>query len=200
MIGDCRLVIGSRLDRRVMTPRFQSTIKNQQSSTNQQSEIRKSTIHHRVSHWRPPQPVLRRLLERMRELQHAPFTAVPADDLNSNRKAGAGEPGRNRDGRIAHEAYVPARAHPVQIVAHASAGDLGRIWSGDIERRDLRHRQYKVPGTFSKNCRLCSCACACRARARPIWAPVSRSASATSNLIVSFTHSGRSRTSGAYCG
>jgi hypothetical protein len=39
--------------------------------------------------------VLRGLLERMRDLQHAPLVAVPADDLNADREPGVGEPGRD---------------------------------------------------------------------------------------------------------
>src|SRR3954467_10386631 len=57
-----------------------------------------------------------RLLERVRELQHAEIVAIAADDLDAHRQRVAGEPGGNRDRRVAGDGDVVAALHPVEVV------------------------------------------------------------------------------------
>src|SRR4029434_513297 len=86
----------------------------------------------------------RRLLERVSELQDAPLVTMPADDLDADRESGSSKSRGHRHRRVAEEADVPARPHPVEIVAHRRAGNLGWIRSRHVEGRDLRHRKDEV--------------------------------------------------------
>ena len=64
-----------------------------------------------------------RLLERVRELEHAPVVTVTTDDLHPHRQPTWSEPARHGDRRVGHERHVPARAHPVDVGRHRRARD-----------------------------------------------------------------------------
>src|SRR5688572_8428862 len=67
------------------------------------------------------QTMLRRLLERVRELQHAPVVTVPPDDLEPDGQSAARESSRDADGWIRHERHVPTAPHPVDVRLHRNA-------------------------------------------------------------------------------
>ena len=89
-------------------------------------------------------PVPGRALEGVGQLQHAPVAAVAPHDLHANREAAGREPPRHRDRGVRHERHVPARAHPVDVVGHGLARDLGGIRCRHVEGRHLGDGQHEV--------------------------------------------------------
>src|SRR2546421_12499991 len=85
-------------------------------------------------------PDLRRLLEGVRELQHAEIIAVTPDDLDADRQPLRRERRGHRHRRMAGDGDVVAALHPVEIIAHLDAGDLAWPFLLERERRQLVHR------------------------------------------------------------
>src|SRR2546425_12226628 len=63
----------------------------------------------------PTPPHLRGLLERVRELEHAPVVLVTSHDLDADGQPVVGEAARHRDRRQSGHGDVGARAHPVDV-------------------------------------------------------------------------------------
>ena len=80
-------------------------------------DVRQSKLLHHWSRF----PLLRRVLKRMRHLQHAPLAAMPPDDLQPYRQSTRAKCCRRRDRRIRHELHVPTRPHPVDVRRHFHA-------------------------------------------------------------------------------
>src|SRR5882672_2689524 len=85
-------------------------------------------------------PIAGRLLEGVRELQHAEVVAVAADDLQADRQAFAREAGGHRDRGMAGRGDPVAALHPVDVIIEPHAGDLGRVGLIDGKGRYLVHR------------------------------------------------------------
>src|SRR5439155_17709655 len=88
-------------------------------------------------------PELGGLLEGVGELQHAEVVAVATDDLQADREPFGREAGGDRDRGVAGDGDVVAALHPVEVVAHAHAGDLARPFLLDREGRQLVYGAQK---------------------------------------------------------
>ena len=74
-----------------------------------------------------------------RDPEHAGIVAARPDDLHPDREPLRREPARDRDRGTAEHGDAPARLHPIEVGRHRHAGDLGRVFDLDRERRHLRH-------------------------------------------------------------
>src|SRR5437870_5668925 len=90
-----------------------------------------------------PLPDAGRLLEGVRQLQHAEVVAVTADDLDADGQALGRKACRHRNRGMARRRDEVAALHPVDIVVQLHAGDFGRILLLDRERRHLVHRAHQ---------------------------------------------------------
>src|SRR5439155_1784722 len=85
-------------------------------------------------------PVLRGLLESVRELQHAEVVPVTSDDLQPDRQSLGREAGGHRDRRMARRGDPVAALHPVDVVVELHARDFPWIRLVDREWRHLVYR------------------------------------------------------------
>src|SRR2546427_2372824 len=72
----------------------------------------------------PVLPILRRLLERIRQLQHAELVLMASDNLHADGQAFRREAARHGDGGQTRHRHEVARAHPVNVGLHLYAVNL----------------------------------------------------------------------------
>src|SRR5439155_24997558 len=85
-------------------------------------------------------PVLRGLLESVRQLQHAEVVPVTSDDLQPDRQSPGREAGGHRDRGVAGGRDPVAALHPVDVVVELHARDFPRIGLVDREWGNLVYR------------------------------------------------------------